>query len=298
MANPWIKAIRLRTLPLAWATLTMGAVLAHMDDAFSWTVYIFSVLTAFALQILSNLANDYGDAMSGIDGDNREGPSRTMQSGLITQKQMRNAIILMVLISLTLGVFLILVAIPQTMERVFFLALGIFSIAAAIRYTMGKNPYGYSGWGDLYVLIFFGWVGVGGSYYLFANSLNLDVFLPATTLGLMAVAVLNVNNIRDIESDKEAGKFSLPVRMGRTVAVVYHACLHVGALLSVVVFGILRDFVNLQWVFLLIVPLLILNWIGVKINTKVEKIDPFLKQMAITTLLFVVLFLVGNVRWL
>jgi 1,4-dihydroxy-2-naphthoate octaprenyltransferase len=294
MANPWIKAIRLRTLPLAWACLTMGASLAHMSGTFDWLIYALSLLTAFSLQIASNLANDYGDAVSGLDSVYREGPSRTIQAGLITQSQMKMAIALACCAALLFGVWLVLESFSDHNTRLIFIAIGLISIVAALKYTMGKSPYGYSGWGDLFVLIFFGWVGVGGSFYLFTGSWSWDVLLPASSLGLMAVAVLNVNNIRDIESDRRSGKYSIPVRIGRSNAVVYHAFILASAMGCMIVFGWLMHFQNFQWLFLLIMPLLVVNWLAVRSKREAMQLDPYLKQMAITTLLLVVLFVIGN----
>ncbi len=297
MASPWIKAIRLRTLPLAWASLTMGGILAHMDGLFNWLTYGLSLATAFSLQILSNLANDYGDAVSGLDGESRVGPSRTIQEGLITKSQMKRAIAFMAVLSFGLGLSLIYLAFGDWRLILAFLILGLLSIWAAVKYTMGENPYGYSGWGDFFVLVFFGWVGVSGSHFLYSEAFDWLNLLPATTLGLLAVAVLNVNNIRDIESDQASGKYSIPVRIGRKNAVIYHALILISAIGSVSYFAFLTGFSGWQWLFLVSFPLLIINWVAVKKHDDPRKLDPFLKQMALTTLLFVILFFLGNVSF-
>lgn len=297
MASPWIKAIRLRTLPLAWASLTMGGILAHLDGQFDWVIYGLSVATAFALQILSNLANDYGDATSGLDGEHRVGPSRTMQEGLITKSQMKRAIAFTAILSLGLGVALVYLALGDWRLIVGFIVLGLLSILAAVKYTMGDNPYGYSGWGDVFVLVFFGWVGVMASHFLYTNQFDWLTILPASSLGLMAVGVLNVNNIRDIESDKLSGKYSIPVRIGRKAAVVYHGIVLFLAMATMCLFAWLREFSGLQWLFLGATPLLILNWVKVRKYDDPQKLDPFLKQMALSTLLFVILFLIGTVSF-
>jgi 1,4-dihydroxy-2-naphthoate octaprenyltransferase len=294
MNNPWIKAIRLRTLPLAWASLTMGASLAHLGGHFEWTIYVLSLLTAFSLQIASNLANDYGDAASGLDGTHREGPARTIQAGLITKAQMKRGIVLACLFALGFGLSLVYVAFVDWIKIVAFVFLGLIAIVASLKYTMGKNPYGYSGWGDVFVFIFFGWVGVGGSFYLYAGQWDSMVLLPASSLGLMAVAVLNVNNIRDIASDRKSGKFSIPVRIGREKAVVYHGMILLFSQLLVVGFGVYQQFHGFQWMFLLVIPLLRRNWVGVQTKTEAMELDPFLKQMAVATLIYVMLFVLGN----
>ena len=234
MSNPWIQAIRLRTLPLAWASLTMGAALALSNGIFDWSIYLLSIATAFALQILSNLANDYGDAVSGLDGEHRVGPKRTIQDGLITKSQMKKAIFLTGSISFILGLSLIYISFQDWRLMLVFLIIGLGAIAAAINYTVGSNPYGYSGWGDLFVLIFFGWIGVSGSHMLYNGSLDVMTLLPGTSLGLLAVAVLNVNNIRDIDSDRISGKNSIPVKIGRSNAVKYHAALLIIAVGSMI----------------------------------------------------------------
>jgi len=294
MVSPWIKAIRLRTLPLAWACLTMGASLAHLAEAFDWLLYVLSVLTAFSLQIASNLANDYGDAASGLDGANRVGPARTIQAGLITKKHMKVAITVACVAALFFGLWLVYASFAEWPNRLIFVTIGLFSIAAALKYTMGKNPYGYSGWGDLFVLIFFGWIGVGGSFYLYTGYITWIILLPSSALGLLAVAVLNVNNIRDIESDRLSGKFSIPVRIGRKRAVMYHALILALALGCLICFGLMANFRQFQWLFLLSVPLLVVNWRAVNSKQDAMQLDPYLRQMAITTLLIVILFVIGN----
>jgi 1,4-dihydroxy-2-naphthoate octaprenyltransferase len=294
MSNPWIKAIRLRTLPLAWASLTMGGSLAYMGGYFEWSIYVLSLLTAFSLQIASNLANDYGDASSGLDGEHREGPARTIQAGLITKSQMKWAIILACLFSLGFGLWLVYSAFIDWVKIVFFVVLGLGAIIASLKYTMGEKPYGYSGWGDVFVLVFFGWVGVGGSFYLYTGQWDAMVMLPASSLGLMAVAVLNVNNIRDIESDRRSGKYSIPVRIGRENAVLYHGMILLFSQLLMVAFAVHQEFAGFQWIFLLVIPLLRRNWVGVRSKTGAMDLDPHLKQMALSTLLLVILFVLGN----
>lgn len=292
--NAWVKAMRLRTLPLAGATITMGAALAAMNGHWDWRIYVLSLSTAFALQIITNFANDYGDASSGIDSEDRTGPSRTIQAGLITPAQMRRAIMLASVMAFILGLSLIFYACVDWTISLVFVSIGITSIIAALKYTVGKNPYGYAGFGDLFVLIFFGWVGVGGSYYLYAQAWNWVILLPASSLGLLAVAVLNVNNIRDIKSDKSSGKFSIPVRIGRRKAMIYHGIILLTSIVFLILFGWFSDFRLSQWIFLLATPFLLKNWLGVRREQESMKIDPYLRQMTLTTLLLVVLFVIGN----
>jgi 1,4-dihydroxy-2-naphthoate polyprenyltransferase len=293
MIKSWISAFRLRTLPLAVSCIGMGGFLAQHYGVFSWSIFLLAVATTIFLQILSNLANDYGDAVSGIDSHERKGPSRAVQSGAITKKQMKNAIVAFAFASLISGVLLLFVSFGVDWQAwVAFFALGILCIAAAITYTVGRKPYGYVGLGDLSVLIFFGVVGVGGSYYLFAHQFSKDVLLPALSCGFFSIGVLNINNIRDIESDKKAGKFSLPVRMGKQGAAVYHTALLILGLLSAALFTIRNYTAPTQWAFVLVAPLLFSISKAVLQKPSAE-LDPYLKRMALTTLLFVLLFGIG-----
>lgn len=205
--HAWITSLRLRTLPLALSGIGMGSFLAVEYRLFRWDVFAFASITAILLQILSNLANDYGDATHGADGKERIGPSRGMQSGEISRKQMQSAIMITVLLVIISGLFLLhLAAGESTWQFISFLIIGLLGIVAAIKYTVGKRPYGYAGLGDIAVFLFFGPVAVAGSFYLYAGALKWDVLLPAATIGLLSVAVLNINNIRDNVSDRQAGK--------------------------------------------------------------------------------------------
>ncbi|MFM7854907.1 MAG: 1,4-dihydroxy-2-naphthoate octaprenyltransferase, partial [Flammeovirgaceae bacterium] len=198
-------------------------------------------ITTIFLQILSNLANDYGDSVNGADHAGRRGPQRAVQSGAISLGQMRNAVTLFVLLSLISGSLLLWFSFGTNWHNIItFFGLGLLSILAAIGYTVGKKPYGYIGLGDVSVLIFFGLVGVMGSYFLFTRSFTWQEVLPAMSCGLFSIAVLNINNIRDIESDKAAGKFSIPVRIGKEKATTYHWLLLIGGLACAVAYTLLN----------------------------------------------------------
>lgn len=291
--KPWIKAFRLRTLPLALSCIAMGGFLAASNGAFQWNIFLFSILTTIFLQILSNLANDYGDSIHGADHADRKGPARAVQSGAIAATQMKTAIIIFVILCLISGLYLLWVSFGWNWNAIlFFFALGVLSILAAIAYTVGKKPYGYAGLGDFSVLIFFGLVGVMGSNYLFTKELNWIQILPALSCGFFSIGVLNINNIRDIESDKSAGKFSIPVRIGREKAVVYHWFLILSGLIYASIFTLLTYQSMWQFLFVASFPLFIYNGISVQRKTAHE-LDPYLKQMALSTLLFVVLFGLG-----
>ncbi|WAC09592.1 1,4-dihydroxy-2-naphthoate polyprenyltransferase [Dyadobacter pollutisoli] len=295
--NPWIEAARPRTLPLALSCILMGCFLAASTGNFSWAVAALSVLTTIILQVLSNFANDYGDAVNGKDTDLREGPRRAVHSGHITAAVMLKAIVVFSILALISGVTLLTVALRDAPANTFwvFLGIGVACIIAAITYTAGKRPYGYVGLGDLSVLIFFGWVGVLGSSYLHTHIWDWGLLLPATSCGLFAVGVLNINNIRDIDSDKATGKNSIPVRLGRERAVRYHWAILITGMLCVTVYTFQNFSGYTSLIFLFSFPLFVKNGLAISRLTKASELDPYLKQMALSTLLFVILFGIGVV---
>jgi len=289
----WLHAFRLRTLPLALSCIGMAGFLAAEIQKFDLAIFSLCCITTIFLQVLSNLANDYGDSVNGADHVERKGPARAVQSGAISLVHMRNAVIVFSLLSLVSGIVLLWLSFGTNwLAILFFFGLGLLSILAAIGYTVGKKPYGYIGLGDISVLIFFGLVGVMGSFYLFAHHISWQEVLPALSCGLFSVAVLNVNNIRDIDSDRMAGKYSIPVRVGKRKASLYHWILLSAGLLSAVIYTLLNFQSIWQFLFILSTPLLIRNGMAVHQKPSSE-LDPFLRQMAFSTLLFVLLFGVG-----
>ena len=294
MLKNWIAAFRLRTLPLGVASIAMSGIFAYADGQFSGLVFGMTLLTTLLLQILSNLANDYGDSMNGADNVYRTGPERQTQKASISRDHMKRGIGVMVVLTLISGITLLYIAGLSLMVIGLFLLLGVICIIAAIKYTAGDSPYGYAGFGDLSVLIFFGWIGILGAYYLQTQSFDWRYMLPATSCGLFMAAVLNVNNIRDIYSDEKAGKYSIPVRLGRKKAVWYHwGLLIVGLSLSIIF--VLVDFRDhFQFLFLVIIPLLIINGRSVHLKKEAMQLDPYLKQMVLTTILFVITFGTGH----
>jgi 1,4-dihydroxy-2-naphthoate octaprenyltransferase len=291
----WIEAFRLRTLPLALASIGMGTFLAASAGHFDGLIFGLCALTTIFLQVLSNLANDYGDSVHGADSVDRVGPSRAVQAGLITKSAMKNAIAVCSILSLLSGIALIYVAFGWSPKIfVIFLGFGLLAILAAITYTAGFKPYGYAGLGDISVLIFFGFLAVMGSAYLYDQTINWSYILPSLSTGLFSVAVLNLNNIRDIESDKTAGKLSVPVRLGRKRAVIYHWSLLIIGFLTAVFYVLVNQGDYWQYLFVLTVPLLIKNAKAVQVQVTAQGLDPYLKQMALTTLLFVLLFGIGQ----
>lgn len=293
----WFEAFRLRTLPLAFSCILMGGFLAISAGMFNGLILGLSLLTTLFLQVLSNLANDYGDSVSGVDHAERQGPSRAVQAGKISLGSMKRALIICAMLSFISGVLLLFIAFQDTwMYALIFLLIGLGAIWAAIKYTVGKTPYGYQGFGDLFVLMFFGLVGVCGSYFLYSQVFNWFTILPAVSCGLFAVGVLNVNNIRDIDSDIVAGKHSIPVRIGRPKARLYHLVLISVGWVSMLLYT------NLTWtgqwshlLYGLTLPLFLINVKAVFTKEEPQQLDPFLKQLAISTLLFVLLFGAGQV---
>ncbi len=292
----WLHAMRFRTLPLAVASIILGAFLAASHDQFSWLISLLCVSTAVFLQILSNLANDYGDSVHGADLVPREGPQRAVQSGVISAAQMKRAMGLFAAIAAISGLLLIFVSFERTQLLLVFLfiILGGGAMAAAVLYTAGINPYGYAGLGDLFVLIFFGWAGTMGTYYLQTQTLSWLIFLPATAVGFLSVGVLNVNNIRDIKSDTLAEKHSIPVRIGGKRARQYHWFLLGAAVFTATLYVILDFHSSWQFLYALSLPLLWKNGTAVNHTDDPVKLNPLLKQLSLSTLIFVITFGIGQ----
>lgn len=280
----WIEAARPRTLPLALSSILMGSFLAMYAGKFSWNIFWLAVLTTILLQVMSNFANDYGDTQNGADTEKRLGPSRAVQSGKISPRKMFTAVIITGILAFSSGLSLLLISFKNGIEGQFwiFLLIGLLCILAAYFYTAGKKPYGYAGLGDISVLIFFGLVGVMACQFLYTKDFNLTFILPALSCGFLATGVLNLNNIRDIESDAETGKRTIPVRIGKKAAINYHWFLLISAIVCMVIFAVLAG--NISWYFMIPSALVVLN--GIQLE-KIENPDPLLKRLALTTLLFV-----------
>lgn len=288
--SAWIQAFRLKTLPLAFSCILLGSLLA--GSQMKTGVLMLTLLTTLFLQILSNLANDYGDYKSGVDNEQRLGPSRSIQQGLINPKEMLLGIIIFTLLSLLTGISLLLLVF-KTLNIYFFVffVLGIFAIVAAIKYTMGKNPYGYHGFGDLFVFLFFGWLGVLGTYYLHTQNLHFEILLPASSIGLLSTGVLNLNNLRDVENDRAYGKQTLVVKMGFQTAKIYHLCLMLGAVLTALTYVYIQpQKLTYHYSFLLISIIWIRQIIRVYNCQEPQTLNPELKILALSTLLFSVAY--------
>ncbi|MBK4716416.1 MULTISPECIES: 1,4-dihydroxy-2-naphthoate polyprenyltransferase [Tenebrionibacter/Tenebrionicola group] len=293
LTRAWLESLRPRTLPLAFASIVVGNALAWWQGFFDPAVALLALLTAGLLQILSNLANDYGDAVKGSDKPDRIGPLRGMQKGVITQQQMKVALAIVVALICLSGLALVKLASHNKADFLGFLLLGLLSIIAAITYTVGTRPYGYMGLGDISVLIFFGWLSVVGSWYLQTHALTISVFLPATACGLLAAAVLNINNLRDIDSDRRNGKNTLAVRLGPLRARRYHAFLLFGSLGCLALFNLfwLRNLWG--WLFILAAPLLVKQAQYVLKEKDPVAMRPMLERTVKGALVINVLFSIG-----
>jgi len=312
----WISAARLRTLPLSISGIIVGSAmfnnlkvnpLVTYDDVISCftgridfyltCVFWLAIATTLGLQILSNFANDYGDGVKGTDNEDRVGPQRALQSGAISRKEMFRGIVVTAIITLTLAILLIYVSFGQTyfLYSVFFFLLGLAAIIAAIKYTMGDSAYGYRGLGDVFVFIFFGLVSVVGCYFLFTKNLHWIVFFPAITIGFLSASVLNLNNMRDHNSDKKAGKNTVVVKMGLTKAKIYHYVLILGAMISMLIFLFFtyESYTNLLFL-IAYIPLLI-HLIKVVKTKNAEDLDPELKKVALSTFLLAILFSLSQI---
>ncbi len=292
----WIQAFRLHTLPLSLSSIVLGSFLAYYSGDFSWIVFALAMFTTLLLQILSNLANDYGDSENGVDDDSRIGPRRSVQSGAITAKQMKRMVIAVSVLSLISGSTLVYFGTKEVnfVYTLSFLLLGLIAVASAIKYTVGKNPYGYRGWGDLFVFVFFGWVAVGGTFYLHTNTLPADIFLPATSVGFLSVGVLNLNNLRDQISDENSGKRTMVVLMGPKRAKIYHIALLSGAVITGFIFSILHFHTPYQFLYLITLPMLVKHSQAVLENTIPIELYPELKRLSLITLAFAFTFGLGN----
>ena len=286
----WFSTARPKTLPLALASIIIGSALAYWAGKFDLITTLLAFITTILLQVLSNFANDYGDHVKGSDTAERIGPLRAIQHGAITGEQLKMAVVILSALSFISGAALSFYAYEGIEDLLVFLGLGVISIVAAITYTVGKKAYGYLGLGDLFVLIFFGFVAVIGVFYLQAHSLPLMIFIPAFGCGLLSVAVLNINNLSDINQDRKVGKNTLIVRIGSKNGRIYHAILLALVVVSYLIFAILNLEHWYNYLFLLAVPLLVKHGLFVYRHQDPIELRPILGQMAglalITNLLF------------
>lgn len=297
--KPWLSAMRLRTLPLSVSGIILGTCFAYYNGKFSPWVLVLAILTTISLQILSNLANDYGDGVKGTDNEDRVGPERAIQSGEISPEEMLEAIKTNIVIVIILTLTLIWAAFGPTnfLFLLLFVALGGLSIYAALHYTMGDSPYGYRALGDIFVFIFFGLLSTMGSYLLYVHKIDHIVVLPAIALGLLSVGVLNLNNMRDIKSDAKVGKITMAVKLGMRRAKRYHFTLIVGAMLIALIFSMLYYVEPYNFLYLISFIPLTSHLIKIKNAKTPDDFDGQLKVLALSTFLFSLLLGIGYILY-
>lgn len=315
MIKNFIKAARLRTLPLSVSGIIVGAYLGSVDKflfvyeelietaicvqrtpLYQSSIFWLAILTTIGFQVLSNFANDYGDGVKGTD-DHREGEARMVSSGAITPKQMKLAMIITAFITLCVALLLIYVSFGKENfgYSLLFFGLGIASIVAAIKYTVGKSAYGYSGFGDIFVFVFFGLLAVVGTYFLYTKQLNFTIFLPAFTIGLLSTAVLNLNNMRDRVNDEKSGKNTLVVKIGAEFSKYYHYYLIIASFLFALLYVVIKYQSPFQFLFVLAYIPLIKHLLFVYKNKEESLLDGELKKVALSTFLFSILFGLGQI---
>lgn len=292
----FIKAARFRTLPLSISGIIVGSFLAISAGFFDWSIFILSIFTTIGFQVISNFANDYGDGVKGTDTI-RTGEERMVSSGKISPKQMKSAIVYTAILTILIAVLLIYKAFGASnfVYSLLFFCLGIISVIAAIKYTIGNSAYGYSGFGDVFVFVFFGLLSVLGSYFLFTKQVHLTILLPAFSIGLLSTAVLNLNNMRDHKNDKISNKNTIVVKIGSKAAKSYHFSLLSLSLTFAIIFVVLKYTNPVQLIFLLAYIPLVIHSIFVYKNEDESNLDGELKKVALSTFLFAILFGLGQV---
>jgi 1,4-dihydroxy-2-naphthoate octaprenyltransferase len=298
--NRWIEAARPRTLPLAISSILLGNFLAYAAGKFSFLTAILAILTTLLLQILSNFANDLGDSKNGIDNKNRKVALRAVQTGKITPSEMKNAVIFTAIISFISGLSLLYFSLQQAKPQtiITFISMGILAILAAIAYTVGKKPYGYIGLGDVSVFLFFGWVGTFGTYYLQTEILNYYILIPASGCGFLSVAVLNLNNLRDLENDQKTGKRSIPVRIGKLYGFYYQKTIMLLGICTFIIYLMYQGKpIQLSQNIIIMAGWYPLVQIIKQLNSKMTpaQIDPYLKKTALSTLFMIVIFGISQI---
>jgi len=292
----FIKAARLRTLPLSISGIILGGFLAVSDGLFNGVIFSLALITTIGFQVISNFANDYGDGVKGTDAI-RIGEERMVSSGKISPKQMKKAIMISVILTIIFALFLIYESfgLSNFGYSVLFFILGIVSVVAAIKYTVGNLAYGYSGFGDVFVFLFFGLLSVLGSYFLFTKEIYFLLTLPAISIGLLSTAVLNLNNMRDYQNDKKSKKNTIVVKIGLKAAKRYHYSLLLLSFISAVSYVVLTFTKTVQFIFLLAYIPLVIHALFVYNNKEELRLDAELKKVALSTFLFSVLLGLGQV---
>ncbi|MAO07451.1 MAG: 1,4-dihydroxy-2-naphthoate octaprenyltransferase [Alteromonas sp.] len=286
----WIAAARLRTLPLSVSGIIVGASLA-LDQFYNSVLFWLAIAATLGFQVLSNFANDYGDGIRGTD-TKREGEKRMVASGFITPKEMKVGMLVMGVITFFIASILIFMAFgyDSLFTAFIFFNLTLLALLAAVRYTVGKKAYGYSGWGDVFVFLFFGFLSVLGSYYLFTQNVTWLEILPALSIGCFSTAVLNLNNLRDIHNDAAVGKRTLVVKMGFEKGKRYHAFLLIFGMIAAIGYSLISERTGWHWLYVIAFVPMLLNVRTVFKNQEPRKLDGELKKIALSTFLFALLF--------
>jgi 1,4-dihydroxy-2-naphthoate octaprenyltransferase len=292
----FIKAARLRTLPLSISGIILGGFLAMSDGLFNGVIFSLALITTIGFQVISNFANDYGDGVKGTDAI-RIGEERMVSSGKISPMQMKKAIMISVILTIIFALFLIYESfgLSNFGYSVLFFILGIVSVVAAIKYTVGNLAYGYSGFGDVFVFLFFGLLSVLGSYFLFTKEIYFLLTLPAISIGLLSTAVLNLNNMRDYQNDKKSKKNTIVVKIGLKAAKRYHYSLLLLSFICAVSYVVITFTKTVQFIFLLAYIPLVIHALFVYNNKEELRLDAELKKVALSTFLFSVLLGLGQV---
>ena len=291
----WVSALRPRTLFLAIASTICANGIAYSTGHFSVSICILTILTATLLQLLSNMANDLGDFQHGTDiTGHRVGPARTVQSGAITPQQMETGIIIAVVCSLIAGTALIyevsrFISIFYILPLMF---LGAASIWAAIRYTAGKNPYGYKGLGDIFSFFFFGPVAIVGTCFLHVHHITFQPWLPAVGLGLFTAAVLNINNMRDMDNDRYSGKITLAIRLGLPGARLYHTFLTLGGIVCFIVYSLIYSSQWYNYLYMLFFFPFLMILRNIYSTSDNRLLDPYLKFTSLSAFVLSVAFVI------
>ncbi len=286
----WIRAVRLRTIPLSISGILVGSAAALLKNEFNVSVFTLAILTTVCYQLLSNFANDYGDGIKGTDNDERLGPKRILQSELISIAQLRQAIFVISAVAVLLTILLVYSAFGLSNTALTFLGLGFLAIVAAIRYTVGSSAYGYMGFGDLFVFLFFGCVSVLGSHYLYTYEFDLSLIFPAISIGLFSVGVLNINNMRDRVNDKKYGKTTIAVRLGAKKAALYQLALVGIPVILTVVYGLIYNAISFVVMSLIIIIPISLHLKVVFQKQNEKNFDLELKKIALLTFFYAISF--------
>ena len=288
-----VRSMRLRTLPLSLSGVILGSFLAASKVLFNWGTIIFLFATTVCLQILSNLSNELGDVLSGNDNEDRVGPEYGLNSGEMSLADMRKLILTFTFLCMIFGIFMILCSFGTLLklEPICLLILGACAIVAAMKYTLGKSPYGYKGLGDIFVFIFFGLVSVMGAYYVIAHSLDASLLLPAASIGFFSVGVLNVNNMRDMETDAPK-RVTVAMKLGLRRARIYHFLLISFGWVAMVIYMALLPQRICHWLFLLPLPLYFIHLKGVS-HLEGRALDKMLPLLVMSTFVFSILCGIG-----